>query len=97
MRCLLLFLFFALSNAFINAQDCDCLIAEVENNEVTSCNYSVGTEIVVATASEFMDAISQANNSGGNMTILIADGTYQIASTNGHYTRNGNWDLCCRR
>ena len=34
----------------------------------------------VNSVSSFQNAISQANN-GGNVTILIADGTYQVAST----------------
>ena len=62
------------------AQDCDCTITEVENNTVESCNITVGTIVNVATVNEFKAAISQANSSGGNMTILIADGTYEVAS-----------------
>ncbi len=62
------------------AQDCDCTITEVENNTVEPCNITIGTIVNVTTVNEFKAAISQANSSGGNMTILIADGTYEVAS-----------------
>ncbi len=62
------------------AQDCDCLISEVENNTVKSCNYSIGTEVIVGSVAEFKNAVRQANQTGGNMTILIEDGTYQVAT-----------------
>lgn len=62
------------------SQNCDCVISEVESNTVNSCSYTIGTVYTVYTETEFVDAVNQANNSGGNVTILIADGTYQIAS-----------------
>jgi len=62
------------------AQDCNCTITEVENNTVEPCNITIGTIVNVATVNEFKAAISQANSSGGDMTILIADGTYEVAS-----------------
>ncbi len=62
------------------AQDCNCTITEVENNTVEPCNITIGTIVNVATVNEFNAAISLANSSGGNMTILIADGTYEVAS-----------------
>ena len=63
------------------SQNCDCLISEVEMNTVNSCNYTIGKVVTVNNETEFVDAVNQANNIGGNMTILIADGTYQVAST----------------
>ncbi len=41
---------------------------------------TIGTVVTVSTVNQLKAAINQANASGGNMTILIADGTYQIAS-----------------
>jgi len=63
-----------------SAQICDCTISEVENNTVVPCTTIIGTVDTVYTTNELKTAITQANNIGGNMTILIADGTYQIAS-----------------
>jgi len=65
----------------VSAQNCDCTIDQVINNQVASCNITIGTTVVVTTVTEFRNAITQANSNGGNMTILIADGTYQVAST----------------
>lgn len=70
-----------LSLSSLNAQDCNCTIAQVLDNIVTPCTTTIGTEILVTSESEFANAISTVNSSGGNMTILIADGTYQVAST----------------
>jgi len=64
----------------LSAQDCGCTINQIENNTVAPCNLTIGTVVNVSSAQQFKDAISQANNNGGNMTILIADGTYQVAS-----------------
>ncbi len=61
------------------AQPCDCTVEQVKNNTVQACDYTVGTIINVSTALEFKQAISQANNTGGNVTILLADGVYQVA------------------
>ncbi len=62
------------------AQDCGCTIDQVESNTVESCNIVIGETIHVSTTQEFRNAIIQAND-GGNLTILIEDGTYPIAST----------------
>ncbi|MFT5723316.1 MAG: hypothetical protein ACI9JN_000426 [Bacteroidia bacterium] len=63
------------------AQNCDCTTTQVLENTVTPCNLTIGTEVTVNSISTFQNALNQANSSGGNMTILIANGTYQIAST----------------
>lgn len=63
------------------AQMCSCSVAEVESNSVTPCTLLIGTVDTVSSVSEFQNAIAQANTSGGNMTILIDDGDYQVAST----------------
>ena len=47
---------------------------------LSTFNVSIGTEVIVSTAAELRDAINQANTQGGDITILIEDGTYQIAS-----------------
>jgi len=62
-------------------QDCQCTISDVENNTVTACERIIGEIITVSTAEELREAINQTNNAGGNKTILIADGTYHIATT----------------
>lgn len=63
------------------AQDCACTIKQVESNTVEPCEIVVGDIVQVASTSELKTAISQANQNGGNVTILIADGTYPIATT----------------
>ena len=65
-------------------QNCNCTISEVENNTVTPCTLIIGVIDTVTTVNELKSAISQANNLGGNRTILIADGTYQVASTSSY-------------
>ena len=75
----LLFLFSI--KPILQAQVCNCNIMEVENNTVVPCDLVIGNVITVMSTIELKNAINQANNEGGNMTILIADGTYQIAST----------------
>ncbi|MDF1695895.1 MAG: right-handed parallel beta-helix repeat-containing protein, partial [Saprospiraceae bacterium] len=62
-------------------QTCSCTLSEVENNMVSPCDLVIGTTTTVNTTAELKTAINQANSSGGNMTILIANGTYPIAST----------------
>ena len=61
-------------------QDCNCSIQQVESNTVESCDLVIGVTITVSTTQELRDAIIQANN-GGNLTVLIEDGIYPIAST----------------
>jgi|GEM_PF-1104396 len=61
------------------AQPCNCNVQQVKNNTVAPCNTVVGTIVNVSTAAQFKQAISQANNNGGNVTILLADGVYQVA------------------
>jgi hypothetical protein len=63
------------------SQNCSCSVNEVESNNVMSCNVTIGIIDTVYTVPELQSAISQANSSGGNMTILIEDGDYQVAST----------------
>lgn len=47
---------------------------------LSTYNVSIGTQVIVSTVQELWDAINQTHAQGGNMTILIADGTYEIAS-----------------
>ena len=68
-------------SAFSFAQTCDCSIEQVQENTVASCEIVIGEITTVSSVSEFKSAIQAANQSGGNMTILIEDGTYSIAST----------------
>lgn len=75
---LCLLVIFSLSSP---SQNCNCTLDQVLQNTVAPCTKTVGTVVNVATVNELKSAISQANNNGGNMTILIADGTYQVAST----------------
>ncbi len=56
-------------------------VTDVLNNTVDPCTLTVGTVVTVSNAVELRTAIDQANSGGGNMTILLQDGTYQIAST----------------
>ena len=79
----LLLLVFCITT-ILEAQNCDCTILEVENNTVTPCNLVIGNTVNVSSVTQFKNAINQANANGGNMTILIADGTYQVASTSSY-------------
>ncbi len=83
---ILLPIFFCLPGyiAPLPAQNCNCTISQVETNTVASCNLTIGTVVTVNSVSSLQNAINQANSNGGNMTILIADGTYQIASTSSY-------------
>ena len=65
----------------IQSQDCGCSVDQVEANTVEPCNLIVGEIDTVSTVSELWASIRFANNNGGNRTILIADGTYDVAST----------------
>jgi len=76
----IVFLFFSLGFSVLQAQNCNCTISQVQNNTVTPCNLTIGTVVTVNSVSAFKNAINQANTNGGNMTILIENGTYQIAS-----------------
>lgn len=51
---------------------------------LSTYNVTIGTQFIVSTPPQLQDAINQANAQGGNMTILIEDGTYEIASPS-HY------------
>jgi len=64
----------------VYAQNCNCTVSQVQSNSVSPCTETIGTPINVSTVSEFQNAISTVNSNGGNMTILINDGDYQIAS-----------------
>lgn len=55
-------------------------VRDVLDNTVTPCTVTYGTVVNVSTVQELKNAINLANSSGGNMTVLIADGTYQIAT-----------------
>ena len=69
-----------LSTLIGKAQNCGCTIAQVESNTVESCQIIIGEVVVVSNTQELRNAIIQAND-GGNLTVLIEDGTYPIAST----------------
>ena len=65
--------------------------ADYTCRSLSSYNVSIGTEVIVSTVPELQNAITQANSQGGNMTILIEDGTYQIASASWYpYITAGN-------
>ncbi len=81
LRFFLILYFLVFINVFSKAQGCDCRISDVESNTVNRCAIVYGVKDTVETTEELRAAINLANNSGGNRTILIADGTYQIAST----------------
>lgn len=68
----------------IIAQECNCTVTDVESNTVEPCTMVIGTVDTVSTVLEFRTAINNANASGGNMTILIENGTYQVASTSSY-------------
>ncbi len=63
------------------SQDCSCTIEQVESNTVESCNIVIGEVVTISNESEFYSAVNNANNTGGNMTILFMDGEYNLAST----------------
>jgi hypothetical protein len=44
-------------------------------------NAAFAGTITVSTAAELQSAVTTANNSGGNTTILLADGTYSVSDT----------------
>ncbi|MCB0695139.1 MAG: T9SS type A sorting domain-containing protein [Lewinellaceae bacterium] len=64
----------------VHAQDCQCTVSQVVANTVTPCDKVIGQVINVATTTELYNAINDINASGGNKTVLLADGTYDIAS-----------------
>ncbi len=55
-------------------------INDVLDNTVEPCTVTYGSIVNVSTVQELKDAINLANSSGGNMTVLIADGNYHIAT-----------------
>jgi len=65
---------------FLQAQSCSCNVFQVQANTVSPCELIQGAVVNVNSATAFRNAINQANANGGNMTILIADGSYEIAS-----------------
>src|SRR6187551_1644586 len=73
-------LLLCMSSTFIVAQPCSCTVFEVQANTVSPCELITGEVVNVNSATTFRNAINQANANGGNMTILIADGSYEIAS-----------------
>ena len=81
MKIILLAFLFILDSVPVFSQECNCTISQVESNTVLPCTDTLGLILNVSTTEELGSAFHSANNSGGNMTILIADGTYPIAST----------------
>ncbi len=73
-------LFVAIFFSHSYAQDCNCTVAQVLANTVQSCDKIIGEVDTVYNVSQLWAAIQLANNFG-NRTILIANGTYPIAST----------------
>jgi hypothetical protein len=43
--------------------------------------FALAASVTVRNAAELQNAVSRANSSGGNMTILLRDGTYTLAAT----------------
>jgi len=72
---------FCLVSISMNSQNCSCEVSQVELGTVSPCTEVIGDIVNVSTTQELRAAFSTANNTGGNMTILIADGIYPIAST----------------
>lgn len=70
-----------LLSTYSYSQICDCTVTQVQKNTVTPCEIVIGEITTVGSVSELNSAFQLANQSGGNMTILIEDGTYNIAST----------------
>ncbi|MEO6190392.1 MAG: hypothetical protein ABIP47_07250, partial [Saprospiraceae bacterium] len=67
-----------------HSQQCNCTISQVSTNTVTPCRETIGTVIHVKSVQEFQSAINQANTKGGNLSILIEDGTYHVATSASH-------------
>jgi hypothetical protein len=61
--------------------DCGCRVTDVLNNTVSPCTRVIGETVTVRTADELRNAIRLANDGGGQVTILIENGVYRIAST----------------
>src|SRR5678816_3272180 len=79
-RCILVILLLSKVSNLLLAQSCSCTVFQVQANTVSPCELIVGTVVNVNSATAFRNAINQANTNGGNMTILLADGSYEIAS-----------------
>lgn len=60
---------------------CDCGISDVNLNQVKPCRKIIGPILNVTTEREFIEAIDLANKEGGNMTILIRNGVYRVATS----------------
>lgn len=96
-------LLFCLLNP-IKAQDCACVIQEVLENTVNQCTAVTGEIVNVASTEELWAAFIQSNEQGGNMTILIEDGIYEVASSTNYpfltgsnmviRSASGNRDAC---
>ena len=67
-----------------HSQQCNCTISQVSSNNVTPCIETIGTIIQVKSVQEFQNAINLANTKGGNMSILIEDGIYHVATSTSH-------------
>lgn len=64
----------------LRSQDCGCTYSEVLNNTVEPCNLTIGSTLVVNSATSFRNALNAVNSSAGNVTILLENGSYQVAS-----------------
>ncbi|WP_235296163.1 right-handed parallel beta-helix repeat-containing protein [Portibacter marinus] len=78
-KSLVILLFYFLCD-IVSANDCNCTIDDVFHNSVESCTITYGATITVGSPAEFRNAITHANSTGGDLTILVENGTYQIAS-----------------
>lgn len=75
-----LFLSIILFSLQTKAQDCGCTVTDVLQNKVQPCTRTIGLVDTVYSTAQLRVSIVKANATGGNRTILIADGTYRIAS-----------------
>src|SRR4030095_10225067 len=79
-RSILVILLLCIVSSLLRAQSCSCTVLQVQANTVSPCELIQGVVLNVNSSTAFRNAINQANANGGNMTILIADGSYEIAS-----------------
>ncbi len=77
---ILIYIVTLIAPTITTAQACHCTVSQVQNNTVSPCDKVIGQIINVSNTTELYNAINQVNANGGNMTVLLADGTYAIAS-----------------